>query len=173
MSEKFETHEYVPSMRSSYKCMLAIVALFIVALVLSFIKPIETHHNYLLGTWILWIIITAALLLYMKAKTLGVCLKVKPDEVEIVRGILGRQSTEISYRNLRSIDVNQTPMQRLLNIGDILIASSGTDGKEIVARNMSSPREIRDEIQLRERAPQNAAPAAPAVENAAEPEQAK
>ena len=170
MSENFETHEYVPSMRSSYKCMFTIIALFIVALVLSFVKPIETHHEYLLGMWILWIIVAVAMLLYMKLQTLGVHLYVKPEEVEYVKGILKQNSIEISYRDFRMIEVSQTVMQRLLNIGDISIASSGTGGKEIVAPNMPSPREIRDEIQARQRAPHNAAPAA---ETAAEPEQAK
>lgn len=168
MSETLETHEYVPAMRSSYKCMLAIVALFVVALLLSFVTSIETEHKYLLGVWILWIVISTALLLYMKAKTIGVHLYVKPEEVEYVKGIFQQKSIEISYRDFRMIEVNQTLMQRLLNVGDLSIASSGTSGKEIVAPNMPSPRDIRDEIQARQRAPHNAAPAA-----SAEPEQAE
>ena len=170
MSEKFETHEYVPSMRSSYKCMFTIIALFILALVLSFVKPIETHHQYLLGMWILWILAATAMLLYMKIKTFGAHLYVKPDEVEFETGILNRKSVEISYKNLRTVIVTQTLMQRLLNIGNISIASSGTDGMEIVAPNMPSPNEIRDEIQANERAPRNAAKA---EEPAAAPQQAE
>ena len=170
MSENLETHEYVPAMRSSYKCMLTIVVLFVVALLLSFVKSIETEHKYLLGVWILWIIISTALVIYMKLKTIGAHLYVKPDEVEFETGILNRKSVEISYKNLRTVVVTQTLMQRILNLGNISIASSGTDGMEIVAPNMPSPNEIRDEIQANERAPRNAAPAA---ENAAETEQAE
>ena len=169
MSETLETHDYVPSMRGSYKCMFTIVALFVVALLLSFVKSVETEHKYLLGVWILWIVISAALLLYMKIKTIGVHLYVKPHEVEYFKGIFDDKSIEIKYRDFRMIEVNRTFVQKLLNIGDLLIASSGTGGKEIIARNMPNPRAIRDEIQARQDNPYNVAPAAPAAENAAAP----
>ena len=167
MSEKLGTHEYVPSMKSSYKCMFAIIALFVVVLLLSFVKSIEAHHEYLLGMWILWILATTALLLYMKAKTLGERLRLKPDEVEYIKGIFRQKSKEIKYKDIKLIEVEQTVMQRLLNIGDLSIASAGTSDKEIEVKNMPSPREVRDEIQARQDALQNVAPAAPAAENQA------
>lgn len=168
MSETLETHEYVPAMRSSYKCMLAIVALFVVALLLSFVTSIETEHKYLLGVWILWIVISTALLLYMKIKTIGAHLYVRPEEVAYDTGILSLKSVEISYKNLRTVIVTQTLMQRILNLGNISIASSGTDGMEIIAPNMPNPYAIRDEIQANERRVKEPAPAP-----AAAPEQAE
>ena len=170
MSETLETHEYVPAMRSSYKCMLAIVALFVVALLLSFVTSIETEHKYLLGVWILWIVISTALLLYMKIKTIGAHLYVRPEEVAYDTGILSLKSVEISYKNLRTVIVTQTLMQRILNLGNISIASSGTDGMEIIAPNMPNPYAIRDEIQANERRVKEPAPA-PAA--SAAPEQAE
>lgn len=170
MSETLETHEYVPAMRSSYKCMLTIVVLFVVALLLSFVKSIETEHKYLLGVWILWIIISTALVIYMKLKTIGAHLYVRPEEVAYDTGILSLKSVEISYKNLRTVIVTQTLMQRILNLGNISIASSGTDGMEIIAPNMPNPYAIRDEIQANERRVKEPAPA-PAA--SAAPEQAE
>ena len=66
-------------------------------------------------------------------------------------GILKRDSIEIGMRNVRTVQVTQRLIQRLLNVGDIAIASSGTDVYEIRVANMPSPHDIRNQIQERAR----------------------
>lgn len=62
-----------------------------------------------------------------------------------------RKSIEIGLANIMHIEVGQTAMQTLLGIGDIIITSSGTSGEEIRAKNIPSPYEVRDEIQVHAR----------------------
>ena len=45
------------------------------------------------------------------------------------------------------MEIGQTMVQTILNIGDIIITSSGTGGEEIRATNIPSPYQVRDSIQ--------------------------
>ncbi|MCL2147431.1 MAG: PH domain-containing protein [Synergistaceae bacterium] len=71
----------------------------------------------------------------------------KEDEVVMEDGILNRKSTEIDIVQIRTILVNQNLWQRLVSIGDLYIASAGTESYEIVAHGLSRPYELRDKIQ--------------------------
>jgi hypothetical protein len=62
-----------------------------------------------------------------------------------------RESIEIGLANIIHIKVGQTMMQTLLNIGDVVITSSGTGHEEIQAKNVPSPQAVRDEIQIHAR----------------------
>jgi uncharacterized membrane protein YdbT with pleckstrin-like domain len=74
-------------------------------------------------------------------------LVVKHDEVTLERGIFSKKYTEVGMPQVRSIEVHQTLTQRLFGVGDLMIASSGTSGYEIVVSGISNPREIRETIQ--------------------------
>ena len=71
----------------------------------------------------------------------------KEDEVVMEHGILNKKSTEIDVNQIRTILVNQSIWQRLVSIGDLYIASAGTESYEIVAHGITNPHEIRDKIQ--------------------------
>lgn len=165
MNNNLETHDYRPALRSSYKSMIAIIVIFIAACVFSFAGPLKNNASNLMWMWIICLIAIVALGVYMKAQTLGAVLSIRADEVAFDTGILNRNSTEISYKNLRTVNVKQTFAQRIFNVGDIAIASSGTDGYEIKVPNMPDPYAIRDEIQAHERAPRNNPPEEPKPEN--------
>ena len=144
-----EKHDYQPAWRSFYWHILLMAAVFIVACVIS-----------LMGSWgfkgqmILWLIVLVVLLgifVHMATRRMGVVLSVRHDEVALDTGIFKRKSIEISYSSLRTVEVTQTILQRLLNLGDLSIASSGTGGYEIVVPNMPNPNAIRNEIQAHER----------------------
>lgn len=94
----------------------------------------------------------------MFLKRLGTALIVRPDEIAFEKGILKRESIEIGMRSIRTVQVSQGIMQRLLNVGNISVASSGTDNYEIYVANMPSPHEIRNQIQDRERAEDRPSP---------------
>ncbi len=56
-------------------------------------------------------------------------------------------SIEIGLANIMHIEVGQSLMQTILGIGDIVITSSGTGEREITAKNIPSPKAVRDIIQ--------------------------
>jgi uncharacterized membrane protein YdbT with pleckstrin-like domain len=75
------------------------------------------------------------------------CFTIRKDEVAVEHGILNKTSTEVSIRKIRSIQVQQRIIQRIFNVGDIYIASAGTESYEIVAHGIRSPHDIRDLLQ--------------------------
>ena len=59
------------------------------------------------------------------------------------QGILSRHTNEVMHSHVRNIQINQSPMQRLFNIGTIKIASAGTGDIEISADGIPSPNRIK------------------------------
>ena len=89
--------------------------------------------------------------LSMAVKRISSVLIVRDEEIAYENGLLKRKSTEIGLTSIRTVLVDQTLVQRILNIGDISIASSGTEAYEVQIKNMPAPYAIRDEIQARSR----------------------
>lgn len=58
-------------------------------------------------------------------------------------GIIRRHSTEVLHDHVRSVDINQNFVQRLLNVGYIGIDSAGQDGIEIEIRDIPGPYEVK------------------------------
>ena len=141
---------YRPAWRSFfYPDILLMIIIFVVACIIGW------KVNMGGKGWILALIVLIAfvvLFMRMFIKRISSYLIVRRDEVAFERGILNRKSTEIGYEDIRTVDVTQTLIQRIFNLGHISIASSGTGGYEIFAKNMPNPNEIRDEIQGRKRA---------------------
>ena len=58
-------------------------------------------------------------------------------------GIIRRHTTEVLHDHVRSVDINQTFMQRILKVGSIGIDSAGQDGVEIEVRDIPAPYEVK------------------------------
>lgn len=132
------------------------IACFILAVLIAVKIPLESVYTKVL--WGLWALFTLVTLGDMLLKRLSTALIVRPDEVALEKGILKRESIEIGMRSIRTVQVTQGIIQRLLNIGDISIASSGTDNYEIHTTNILSPHDVRNQIQSHERAGDNVQP---------------
>lgn len=78
--------------------------------------------------------------------------------VEMESGILGLQLnlSRVRYEDIRGIDLQQSILERALNVGTIGIGSAATDGLEIVMSGIGSPREIQEMIQMERDARQRA-----------------
>jgi len=140
--------KFKPAWRSYYRHFFVMVACFVAVLVISIKWLPDGFQKWL---WLLFLTAVAYIACNMAYKRNSVLLIVRPDGIALERGIIGRQSIEISMRNIRTIQVNQSVMQRILNVGAVCVASSGTEGYEISALNMPSPHEIRQVIQINER----------------------
>ena len=156
---------YRPAWRSYYKLLGVMALLVVVLLAVCVWASIEWKVKSLLALGVFLICLVLAG--YIAVQRAGIVLTIRPDEVALDTGIMNRNSIEISYSSLRTVEVSQTLFQRILNLGTVSIASSGTGGYEMKIPNMPAPHAIRDEIQALERnvkqqAPrQSTAPSAP------------
>ena len=73
-------------------------------------------------------------------------LAIREDKVYMELGVLRKQYTQIGIHQVRTTQVTQDLWQRLVNIGNLEIASSGTDSYEIIAHGINNPHEIREKI---------------------------
>jgi uncharacterized membrane protein YdbT with pleckstrin-like domain len=96
-------------------------------------------------------IAAAGLAVHMAFRRFSVALLVKPEEISLEQGLIGRHSVEISAPNIRTIQVNQSFMQRILDVGNLLIGSAATKDYEISVSGLPKPYAVRDLIQSYER----------------------
>ena len=160
---------YKPAWMSFYRHIALMVLIFAAAIALTIWAPIG-------GKWLglMWAVAVAAMVvifLSMAVKRISSVLIVRNEEIAYENGLLKRKSTEIGLTSIRTVLVDQTLVQRILNIGDISIASSGTEAYEVQIKDMPAPYAIRDDIQARSRVftqpkPKTEAPAEGETQNA-------
>lgn len=63
--------------------------------------------------------------------------------VRVKHGIVGRKITEIRIRDIRSVVMQQSVIERIFKLGSIAISTSGTAGYEVVLKGISQPEKIR------------------------------
>lgn len=150
---------YKPAWKSFYKLIFLALLITVLAGVANYLKPGEAWLKWM---WIAVVVIDILILLYICAKrwTMSLILRDNPEKAEdqeiafIECNPLKpfssdfRKSIEISLANIVHIEIKQTMMQTILNVGDIVITSSGTGMEEIKAPNIPAPQAVRDEIQV-------------------------
>ena len=150
---------YKPAVKGFYKLWLLALLLLVLAGLANYFKPGE---SWLKWVWIAAVAVDVLIVLYIYAKrwTISLTLKdnpSKPDDQEVSFEECNpckpfssdfKKSIEIGLANIEHIEIKQTMMQAILNIGDIVIASSGTGREEIQAPNIPNPQAVRDEIQV-------------------------
>lgn len=65
------------------------------------------------------------------------------------KGRLRRRAPRVNFAHLRSVDVDQSILHMLLNVGSLKVAAGGTDSYEVVLRHISAPRALQREFQRR------------------------
>jgi uncharacterized membrane protein YdbT with pleckstrin-like domain len=107
---------------------------------------IRTHP---LGTVIAIILIPVGIgiliLLYWYLTMKADKLLIKEDEVIWTHGLLNKRYVEINMSSIRTVRVEQTLLQRMLNAGKIEIFTAG-DAPELTVNGMPNPDKIRDLI---------------------------
>jgi len=74
-----------------------------------------------------------------------VCVKLEITNKRSIRqeGFVRRSSTEVLHDHVRSVDITQSVMQRMLNVGYIGIDSAGQDGIEIEIGDIPRPYDVK------------------------------
>ena len=103
---------------------------------------------YLLFAWLLIPLLVAWL------KRSAVVLRVYRGRVTLRRGLLSKCERELFMRDIRSIDIDQSFLGRLANIGDLTISTSATVDASEQVEGVPDPQRIRDLIIAQRQGPQ-------------------
>lgn len=128
---------------------LLIVLLAIGGIVLAVTAFIKSPDDQSFQPWMLWpgLLITAASAIWWfywwMASTLWMRLEISDKRTIRHEGIVRRHSTEVLHDHVRSVDINQTFLQRIFNVGYIGIDSAGQDGIEIEVRDIPAPYDVK------------------------------
>jgi len=101
--------------------------------------------------FILFVLLIAAfgigllILLYWYIKTRATALTVSDHELLYEQGILSKERLAVSLRHVRSVQVNQSFINRILGVGEIEIKTAG-DEPEFTVRDLPDPHQVREAI---------------------------
>jgi hypothetical protein len=76
----------------------------------------------------------------------GTVLHVFPDRVRITRGLMSKCYRDYKPRDIRSIDIDQTFLQRIVGIGDLSISTAATTEASERMNSIPNPQAVRDLI---------------------------
>lgn len=75
-------------------------------------------------------------------------LKITDDEILWTHGLVNKKYTELGMGSVRTVQVSQSLLQRLLDAGDIRVFTTG-DLPELVVRGLPDPNRIRELVKAR------------------------
>ncbi len=95
-------------------------------------------------TWLcaITLLVIAGVIGYWMLMSQFTTLTVTDDRTIYQEGVISRETSEVQHDDVRNIQLDQSFVQRLLNVGGIGISSSGQDDLEIVATRLSHPEQI-------------------------------
>lgn len=85
---------------------------------------------------------------WLKTRTLT--LEVTSKRTRLIRGFIAKSTSEVQHDDVRNIQVDQSVIGRLVNVGGLAISSSGQDDLEINARGLPGPNQIAELIRDRQ-----------------------
>lgn len=94
-----------------------------------------------LALW--WLLVPVVVAVWQRA-SLVVC--VYTDRVVVEKGILSKDVKEIFIDDIRTLRVRRSFLQRILGIGDVMIATAGNPTYEIAVTGLPKPTMLRDLI---------------------------
>lgn len=85
---------------------------------------------------------------WLKTRTLT--LEVTSKRTRLIRGFIAKSTSEVQHDDVRNIQVDQSMVGRLVNVGRLAISSSGQEDLEINAKGLPGPNEIAELIRDRQ-----------------------
>jgi len=83
---------------------------------------------------------------YVKLQVLNTLYRVYGDRVEIESGILTKKIENVALFRIRDIGLKQGFLGRILNFGDISLASTDASAPQMVIRGVDQPRELYESL---------------------------
>jgi len=106
----------------------------------------EVHPSWWGFFWYLfffWLIIPPIIAHFRRASTV---LRIYPQRVTIERGLMSKSYQDINPQDIRSIDVDQSLLQRLVGVGNLTLSTAATVDAAEVINSIPDPRGVRDLI---------------------------
>lgn len=99
-------------------------------------------------SFILCVIISAVgigliILLIWWLKTLGTTLTVSNERITLRKGILSKHTNEVYHTDVRNVQISQGVIQRIMDVGNVGIASAGKGVIEISVEGIRQPGEVK------------------------------
>jgi uncharacterized membrane protein YdbT with pleckstrin-like domain len=66
--------------------------------------------------------------------------------VTVKKGILNKQTDEVSIIDLKNVSIKQSLMGRITNYGDVVGGTAGTSGNEMMIEGVNNPSKFKDTI---------------------------
>jgi uncharacterized membrane protein YdbT with pleckstrin-like domain len=85
------------------------------------------------------------LLLYWYIKCQATSLTITDNELLYEKGILSKERLAVSLRHVRLVQVNQSFLNRIFGVGEVIIATAG-DEPEFSVGELPEPHEVREAI---------------------------
>ncbi len=86
------------------------------------------------------------LLLGWWIQALGTTLTVTNEQTTLRKGILSKHTNDVFHSNVRNIQVRQSALQRIFNVGWLGISSAGQSGLEIEINGIPNPDQVKEII---------------------------
>ena len=105
------------------------------------------------ASWSTWaievlvpLLIGLAIFFYWWLQIKGTTLTVTTERTSCRRGILSKAITEVWHQDIRNVQLNQTFLQRVLDVGTIGISSAGQNEVEVNVSGVPNPDKIKQLI---------------------------
>jgi uncharacterized membrane protein YdbT with pleckstrin-like domain len=109
--------------------------------VLAEIRP--SWWGYFWYLFFFWLIIPPIIAYFRRAATV---LRIYPQRVTLERGLLSKSYQDINPKDIRSIDIDQSFLQRLVGIGTLTLSTAATVDAAEQLRSIPDPKAVRDLI---------------------------
>ncbi len=87
--------------------------------------------------------------------------KLSSEYVESVWGIIARKTARVELSSIRTVNVSQGVIDRLLGVGAISFSSAGTSGQDVIFRRIKYPLKLQALVNSRRRAVSASIPMGP------------
>ena len=99
--------------------------------------------GYFWHLFFFWLIVPPIVAHFSRSATV---LRVFPHRITLTRGLLSKCYRDYNPRDIRSIDIDQSFLQRLVGVGDLTISTAATaEGAEQI-KSIPDPQRVRDLI---------------------------
>jgi uncharacterized membrane protein YdbT with pleckstrin-like domain len=99
--------------------------------------------GYFWHLFFFWLIVPPIIAYFRRASTV---LRVFPERITLTRGLLSKCYRDYNPRDIRSIDIDQSFLQRIVGVGDLTISTAATaEGAEQI-KSIPDPKAVRDLI---------------------------
>ncbi|MCB0211546.1 MAG: PH domain-containing protein [Anaerolineae bacterium] len=102
----------------------------------TFLEARPSWWNYFWNLMFFWLVFPLLAAIW---KRQSVALRVYDDRVAVERGIFSKTVRDIYLADIRAIDIKQTLIQRIFNMGDILIETEGSSDDDNTVRGLPQP----------------------------------